>query len=57
MNETPSLVSGHKILSFFGSDAPSARAAYMRFVEEGWTNWAMPGSDPGLANTGTAAPD
>jgi hypothetical protein len=35
MNETPSLISGHKILSFFGSDGPSARAAFRRFVEEG----------------------
>jgi putative transposase len=35
MNETPSLISGHKIPSFFGSDAASARAAFKRFVEEG----------------------
>jgi hypothetical protein len=35
MNETPSLISGHKIPSFFGSEGPSARAAFKRFVEEG----------------------
>jgi putative transposase len=35
MNETPSLISGHKIPSFFGSDAASARPAFKRFVEEG----------------------
>jgi REP-associated tyrosine transposase len=38
MNETPPPIAAHKILSFFGSDGPSARAAYIRFVDEGMTN-------------------